>query len=90
MESKVITSEQLLRALDTSHDTCNEDNCIHAEAVSANYKRCAKQAFDDSLAGLKRGEPAFAAWYAGMHVGFRLAMIMFEDAVKETNANSGS
>ena len=86
-----ITPEQVKKAIETGHDMCPEGTCIHAEAFSKNMRLVMQQADAAAEMGELRGSPALAAYYEGMHVGFRLAMILLEESTKEiSNEATGS
>ena len=84
-----ITKDQVLEAIHTAHDQCAQiDGCIHAQAFSDVMPKVIVEAERAAEAGTRRGSPALAAYYEGMHVGYRLALLVVQKEL--TNENSGS
>jgi len=70
-----ITQEQVKEAIKTAHAQCRGE-CIHAAAFADCMDRVVDEAETAALIGERRGSPALAAYFEGMHVGFRLAQIV--------------
>ena len=83
-----ITKEMVVEAIKTGHDMCPATGCIHAEAFAENMELVFQQAEEASLVGARKGSPALAAYFEGMHVGFRLALISMQEELKDENPSS--
>jgi len=81
-----ITKEQVAEAMQTAHDQCAQiDGCIHAQAFSENFPKVAIEAERAAEMGKHRGSPALAAYYEGMHVGYRLALLVVQKELESEN-----
>jgi hypothetical protein len=80
-----LTKELLETAMETSHDPCKgPEGCIHAEAVADARKTVRKHVAGTAQSGLAiDGDPIMGAWYGGLHVGYRLAMLELQSAPKD-------
>jgi len=84
-----ITKEQVLEAMVTAHDQCAAiDGCIHAQAFSEVMPKVIIEAERAAEAGTHRGSPALAAYFEGMHVGYRLALLVVEKELNSENTGS--
>lgn len=83
-----ITKEQVKEAMSTAHDQCAMiDGCIHAQAFSDNFPQVMIEAERAGEMGKHRGSPALAAYYEGMHVGYRLALLVVQKELESENPN---
>jgi hypothetical protein len=83
-----ITKEQVAEAIRTGHDMCPEGTCIHAQAFSDNFPKVIIEAERAAAMGEVRGSPSLAAYYEGMHVGYRLALIVMKEELENENPAS--
>jgi hypothetical protein len=71
-----ITSAMMTNALDTSHDGCTADHCIHQEASDSLIAEIRKRMFGITMSAAAEGlEPVMVVFFYALHVGYRLAQL---------------
>lgn len=69
-----ITPEVVLKAIQTSHDQCKDD-CVHSDGFKANHQAVMAFMLDLLMNPVAQTNPPLAIFYAGVHVGYRLAQV---------------
>lgn len=73
-----ISSELMDEALTSAHDTC-KDGCIHADPLDAVNDKAQTLVAALAVRELREGrDPVFGIFFFGLHVGYRLGMLINE------------
>ena len=73
-----ISPEMMEKALDSAHDTC-KDGCIHNDPLDAVNDKAQALVAALAMRELREGrDPIFGIFFFGLHVGYRLGMLMHE------------
>jgi hypothetical protein len=80
-------TELMKEAMRTSHDACSgPEGCIHHDAVLANMEQITDELRSTVLDAAQHGQdPIFAAYFKGLHEGYRLAALQLEPAKESMN-----
>lgn len=70
----MVTKEQVLDALASSHVECTKshDGCVHAASFEGSEQELNEHVIKASLVAMSGPNPALSMWFIGLHVGYRL------------------